>query len=222
MEAKRNESAAEAFARAHIQINAHSSIRIEAGELVLYVDPFQLKQAPQDADLVFFTHDHFDHLSPPDVERVSKPETVFVAPASAEAAAGAAAAGRPLVLVEPGGAYSASGLAFEAVPAYNPAKPFHPKQRRWVGYLLQAGGLRIYVAGDTDATGEAAALRCDVALLPIGGKYTMDPPQAAGLANAIRPAVVIPTHFGAVAGSAEDGERFAALVDPAIRVIRKI
>ena len=58
MEAKRNESAAEAFARAHIQINAHSSIRIEAGELVLYVDPFQLKQAPQDADLVFFTHDH--------------------------------------------------------------------------------------------------------------------------------------------------------------------
>jgi L-ascorbate metabolism protein UlaG (beta-lactamase superfamily) len=91
-----------------------------------------------------------------------------------------------------------------------------------VGYVLEAESLRFYVAGDTDATPEAAAVRCDVALLPIGGTYTMDPAEAAALANRIRPQVVIPIHYGSVAGSPEDFARFAAAVDPAIRVVRVI
>ena len=205
-----------------ITINTHSSVRIDTGEKVLYVDPFELREAVHDADLIFFTHDHFDHLSPKDAALASGPETVFVAPASAAAAAREQAAGRRVVTVEPGASAEAAGVRFEAVPAYNPGKPFHPRERGWVGYVLNVLGVRIYVAGDTDATPEAAAVRCDVALLPIGGKYTMDPAQAAGLANEIRPAAVIPTHYGSVVGRPEDFERFAALTDPAIRVCRKI
>ena len=205
-----------------IRINTHSSIRIEAEDRVLYVDPFELKEAPHDADLVFFTHDHFDHLSPEDAAKVSGPETVFVAPASAAPAAERQAAGRRVIAVEPGQTGEAEGVVFETVPAYNPGKPFHPREKGWVGYILELQGLRVYVAGDTDATPEAAAVRCDVALLPIGGKYTMDAAEAAALVNKMRPAAVIPTHFGTVAGSPKDFKRFAALVDPSIRVCRKI
>lgn len=205
-----------------ITINTHSSVRIDTGEKVLYVDPFELREAVHDADLIFFTHDHFDHLSPKDAALASGPETVFVAPASAAAAAREQAAGRRVVTVEPGASAEAAGVRFEAVPAYNPGKPFHPRERGWVGYVLNVLGVRIYVAGDTDATPEAAAVRCDVALLPIGGKYTMDAPEAAALANRLRPRVVIPIHYGSVAGSPADFERFAAAVDPELRVLKLV
>ena len=69
---------------------------------------------------------------------------------------------------------------------------FLPKSAEWVGYILRIDGQRIYIAGDTDATKEARAVRCDVALVPIGGTYTMDAKKAAELVNEIRPSVAIP------------------------------
>ena len=77
---------------------------------------------------------------------------------------------------------------------------------------------RIYVAGDTDATPDAKKVRCDVALVPVGGTYTMNASQAAELVNTIRPAAAIPTHYGSVAGSAADAESFRDKVDPAVHV----
>ena len=62
--------------------------------------------------------------------------------------------------------------------------------RRW--HLLYRRGY---------ATPEARAVRCDVALLPIGGTYTMDAEEAADLARAIRPRVVVPTHYSHAAAA---------------------
>ena len=205
-----------------ITVNTHSSVRIEAEGKVLYVDPFELQKAPHDADAIFLTHSHFDHFSPKDVEKVSKPDTVFVMPAGMTGEAAEAVEGREILPVKPFEKGEAGGIAFETVPAYNPGKPFHPKANDWVGYILSVDGLRVYVAGDTDATEEAAAVRCDVAMLPIGGKYTMDAREAAELADRIRPQVVIPIHYGSVAGCPKDYARFAAAVDPAIQVHRVI
>lgn len=205
-----------------ISVNAHSSVRVQAGSTVIYIDPFALQEAPHDADLVFFTHDHFDHCSPEDVARVSREDTVFVLPQSSLEKTAAVTAGRPVIDVRPGDCGEACGLAFEAVPAYNSDKPFHPRGNGWVGYVLTLDGLRLYIAGDTDATAEAALVRCDLAMLPIGGKYTMNAAEAAALANRIRPSVVVPIHYGSVAGSFEDFDRFAAAVDPEIRVCRLV
>lgn len=205
-----------------IRVNTHSSIRLQLGEKLIYIDPFRLEQSPHDADLILITHEHFDHFSPDDIEKVGRTDTLFILPASMEQAAAAALAGCRLRFVRPGETGCAEGIRFEAIPAYNPDKPFHPKQQGWVGYLLQAEGHSIYIAGDTDATSEAAAVVCDAALLPIGGTYTMNAAEAAALANSIRPALVIPVHYGSVAGAPEDFDRFAKAVDPAIRVCRLI
>ena len=86
------------------------------------------------------------------------------------------------------------------------------------GRSTTIGGERIYIAGDTDVTDEARLVKCDVALVPVGGTYTMDKTEAASLINEIRPAVAIPMHDGTVVGSPADGEAFAALVDPQVRV----
>ena len=73
----------------NITINEHSSIRI-ADKIIAYIDPFRLKEERHDADLILFTHPHFDHFSPEDFRKAAKPETIFVCPLSMRADALAA------------------------------------------------------------------------------------------------------------------------------------
>ncbi len=202
--------------RRQITVNAQSSIRI-GGDQVLYFDPFRITDARKDADIVFITHPHFDHFSPADIARICKPETVFIAPESMAAELKSAGITEP-VLMKPGEIKTISGIAVETVPAYNISKQFHPKQNGWLGYIVTVGGKRIYAAGDTDATKEAAAVQCDIALIPIGGTYTMDPAEAAELVNRMQPQIVIPIHYGTIVGNPGDGAAFAKLVAPGITV----
>lgn len=127
-----------------------------------------------------------------------------------------------IVTVKPGVYREIDGLELETVPAYNILKPFHPKNAEWVGYILWIEGKRIYIAGDTDATKEAKAVKCDIALVPVGGTYTMDAKKAAELVNILRPSVAIPVHYGSVVGSPKDGEVFAEYVKDPIKVELKI
>ncbi len=203
----------------NIRVLTHSSIRIQSGDTVLYVDPYKVSGRPQDADYVFITHDHFDHFSPEDIEKVSCDKTVLVVPEKMrDKVLQEADETRGIIPVKPDSPYDINGFSFETVPAYNRLKPFHPKTAGWVGYIFCLDGKRIYVAGDTDATPDAKKVRCDVALVPVGGTYTMNASQAAELVNTIRPAAAIPTHYGSVAGSAADAENFQRKVDPAIQV----
>ena len=162
-------------------INCHSSIRY-AGAMTVWFDPFRVADAPCDADVVFVTHDHYDHFSPEDIRRVMKPDAVLVLPETCVAAAlQAGFTPAQLLPVRPGEAYTVKDLPFTAVPAYNLGKPFHPRGNRWVGYVVTLEGRRVYVAGDTDDTPDARSVSCDVAFLPVGGTYTMTAAQAAGL-----------------------------------------
>ena len=203
----------------NIRVLTHSSIRIQSGDTVLYVDPYKVSGRPQDADYVFITHDHFDHFSPEDIEKVSCDKTVLVVPEKMrDKVLQEADETRGIIPVKPDAPYDINGFSFETVPAYNRLKPFHPKTAGWVGYIFCLDGKRIYVAGDTDATPDAKKVRCDVALVPVGGTYTMNASQAAELVNTIRPAAAIPTHYGSVAGSAADAESFRDKVAPAVHV----
>lgn len=186
----------------NICINEHSSIRIDFDGKILRFDPFRIQGAPHDADVVFITHDHYDHYSPDDIAAVSKQNTVFVFPESLARKLGG-------TVLHPGESAVICGIPTEAVAAYNIAKPFHPKRNGWLGYVVTLGDERVYVAGDTDATPEAEAVRCDVALVPIGGTYTMNARQARALVEKIRPSVAIPTHYGTVVGKASDADEFA-------------
>ena len=203
-----------------ITINAHSSIRI-GGETVMYFDPFHLRDAPHDADIVFITHDHYDHLSPEDIARVRKTTTLFVMPASCKKAVERSWLDYCYFL-SPGEKTEVCGVPVEAVAAYNSLKPFHPKKNGWLGYVVTVEGQRIYVAGDTDENKDNLAVQCDVALVPVGGTYTFDAKHAAKFVNKLRPAVAIPTHYGDIVGTLADGDAFAAEVDEGIEVIKKI
>jgi L-ascorbate metabolism protein UlaG (beta-lactamase superfamily) len=108
-------------------------------------------------------------------------------------------------------------LRFTTVPAYNTreeALDFHPRANRWVGYVLEIAGRTFYHAGDTDHAPELSDVRSDVAFVPIGGYYTMDVDDAAGLVRAMRPSLAVPMHYGFVVGSPFDAERFRDAAEP--------
>ncbi len=203
----------------HITVYTQNSIRIESGQIVLYVDPFEITQDTHDATYIFITHDHYDHFDPASIAKVAQRETILFAP---EKMAGKVrdveGEVKELRLLAPGAKADLSGFTATALPAYNVLKPFHPKSAGYVGYLFTIDGEKIYIAGDTDATKEAKAVTCDIALIPIGGTYTCDVKAAAELTNTIRPKTVIPVHYGSIVGDRKDGERFAKLVDEGIEV----
>lgn len=207
----------------NIEVLTQSCIRIKARVGTIYLDPFRMNEEPHDADFILITHDHYDHFSPEDIEKAGKSDTVLVVPEKMRSKADdvAAIVGR-IETVKPGIYREINGLEFETVPAYNTLKPFHPKNAEWVGYILRLDGERIYIAGDTDATKEARAVKCDIALVPIGGTYTMDAKKAAELVNTIRPDVAIPTHYGSIVGSVSDEEVFAQYVKDPVKVEFKI
>jgi len=206
-----------------IDVFTQSSIRIKGGSGTVYIDPFQMKEEPHDADYILITHDHYDHFSVEDIKKVAKMSTILVVPARMEDDAKELANDvASIVTVKPGVYKEISGLEIETIPAYNTVKPFHPRRAEWVGYILRVDGKRIYVAGDTGLTKEARQVKCDIALLPIGGTYTMDTKRAAELANTIRPEYVIPTHYGSIVGKQSDGQTFASLVKSPVKVVEKI
>lgn len=185
----------------------HDCFRIE-GDVVVYTDPFHVPDDLPKADLVLISHDHFDHCSPEDLDKVKKDDTTFVA---IDACKGQLSG--DVKIVEAGDRLEAKGVAIEVVPAYNTDKDFHPKAQGHVGYIFTMGGQRIYFAGDTDHIPEMKNFNCDIALLPVSGTYVMTAEQAVKAAKDIDPKVVIPMHYGDIVGTRDDAVRFSDMYD---------
>lgn len=179
----------------------HDGYRI-AGDPVIYFDPYEIKGGSP-ADLIFITHEHFDHCSPSDVAKIQKDDTVIIADV--------ASAGKlkgEVKSMRPGDHLSLKGVEIEAVPAYNINKQFHPKNAGMLGFVVNIGGVRLYHAGDTDFIPEMNEITTDIALLPVSGTYVMTAEEAIQAALAINPKVAVPMHYGAIVGDESDAVHF--------------
>ncbi|MCB2201073.1 MBL fold metallo-hydrolase [bacterium] len=179
----------------------HASFRLR-GSKVVYIDPWKIDGEPHDGDLVLMTHHHYDHLSPEDIKRAAKPDALLVMPEVA-----AKKYGLPVGRVfAAGDSLELDGVKVEAVRAYNINKKFHPADDGGLGYIVELDGTRIYHAGDTDVIDEMEQVRCDIALLPVGGTYTMTAEEAVAAVRKINPRVVVPMHWGDIVGERGDAE----------------
>jgi len=191
----------------------HATFRL-GGSRVVYIDPWKVSSSPGDGQVVFVSHSHFDHFSAQDVEKVSAEGAVVTGPPDVISQIGSGYALRP------GDVFDADGVTMIGVPAYNVGKAFHPKANGWLGAVIEMDGVRVYYAGDTDKIDEMDDLSgIDVALLPVGGTYTLDAAEAARAAEAIGCAAAIPYHFGDVVGSADDAAQFAAAAACKVHVL---
>ena len=196
-----------------IEVNAQSSIRI-AAEKIIYFDPFMIREASHDADIIYITHDHYDHFSIEDIRKVEKEDTVYVIPECMYNLLG----GENVITIKPNEKLEVEGYETLAIPSYNRQKHFHPKDKGYVAYIVTIEGKRVYVAGDCDENDDNLRISCDIALIPIGGHYTMDYKEATSYINKLRPTLVIPTHYGNGIGDEKDGARFKQLIDKDIEV----
>lgn len=197
----------------NLQWLGHDAFLLRGGGKVIYFDPFKLGPGLPPADLIFISHEHYDHCSPADVRMIQQPSTLIVT----EAKAAAKLTGKILTLT-PGEHREVEGITVETVPAYNTNKQFHPQANRWLGFILTVDGVRIYHAGDTDYTPEMQNVRADIVLLPVSGTYVMTAEEAAQAALAIGPKIAVPMHYGDIVGTSDDAARFAAALAGKVRV----
>lgn len=202
----------------------HDSYLIKTDKTI-YIDPFKISSGPA-ADLVLITHDHFDHLSLEDLQKITTDKTVIVAARNCEHELRKLGRGS-VKYVSPGETVSIGNIRVKAVPAYNvnkfrePGKVFHPHEYGGVGYVVSVGDVSIYHAGDTDFIPEMKEVKADVALLPVSGTYVMTASEAVEAANLIKPAVAIPMHYGTIVGSEKDAENFKSLYKGETVILKK-
>jgi L-ascorbate metabolism protein UlaG (beta-lactamase superfamily) len=194
---------------------AHDTFKIK-GSKVIYTDPFKVTSRDE-ADIVLLSHEHFDHLSLDDLKKVIFPGTTIVASALCKEGLRGLQV-KETRFLDPGGKLTVGKVEIEAVPAYNvnkfrePGKPFHPKERKGLGFVITMDGTRVYFAGDTDFIPEMNNIAVDIALLPVSGTYVMTVEEAVEAALAIHPKIAVPMHYAAIVGSEQDASKFKSLV----------
>ena len=203
----------------NVEVLCHSSIRINK-EKTIYIDPFKIDKNYNDADIIFITHDHYDHYSEEDIDKVINENTTIIIPEELLTKLLRKGINKnAIITVKPNEKYMVQEIKFGTVPAYNTNKTFHPKENDWIGYIITLDGIRYYIAGDTDITEENRKVKCDVAFVPVGGTYTMDFKEAAQLINEIQPKIAVPIHYGSVVGTKQDATDFIKLLHPSIKGI---
>jgi L-ascorbate metabolism protein UlaG (beta-lactamase superfamily) len=197
-----------------LQWLGHASFKICHEDTVIYIDPWKLKDSPKDASLVLVSHSHYDHYSPEDITKVAGANTKIIASADV------AAKEKVAETITPGQTLELGIVRVSGVAAYNPNKQFHPKSSNWIGFVIELGSKRIYYAGDTDLTDEMKSLKeVDVALLPVGGTYTMNATDAAEAVKNIKPERAIPYHWGDIVGGRADAEAFAEAAECEVQIL---
>lgn len=182
----------------------HSSFKIKKDSFVIYLDPYNLKTGEEKADLILITHGHHDHHDEKSIELISDEKTQVLV------------GGEKIKESEE---RKIRDITIKAVPAYNLVKPFHPRGKG-VGFIIEIEGKRIYHAGDTDKIFEMTELgKIDLALLPIGGVYTMNVQEAAEAVEIIKPKIVMPMHYNTFSEIKSDPEKFKKMVGRKTEVV---
>jgi len=184
---------------------------------VIYIDPYNLSSNLPKADIILVTHGHHDHCSLVDIEKIIKKGTIVVVSPDCQSKI-TRVEDVNMQIIEAGDELTFQGTRVQAIPAYNHEKEFHLKSEGWMGFIVKFENIVIYHAGDTDKIPEMEKLTGYgkqgnefIALLPVGGNYTMNADEAAEAARIINPTLVIPMHYGAVAGSEKDADDFVKL-----------
>ena len=188
----------------NIEVNTQNSIKITFDK-ILYFDPFKIENEIHDADYIFITHSHYDHMDIESIIKVKNNNTIIIAPKSIENDIHNINV-KDFIFLNPNEETVIDNINIKTIPAYNIGKDFHPKNNNWLGYIVSYNNITYFIAGDTDNTPEINNVKCDIAFIPIGGHYTMDVNEATKVIKTINPKIVIPTHYGSIVGSKEDGK----------------
>ena len=207
------EEATQNFLQA-IHWHGHASFRIELSGKIIYIDPWNLQNAPQ-ADYILITNSHFGHFSKKDINTLRTAKTTIITVKSVAAKIDEG----NLKIIELGKRLRFGTLVFEAVPAYTVDNNSFPQGKGYAGYIISNSKIRIYHAGSTGIIPEMENIQCDIALLPVSGGSVMGPEEAADVVRIIQPDIAIPMHYGTIVGSVRDAHAFKDLAATRVKVL---
>ncbi|WP_292407891.1 MULTISPECIES: metal-dependent hydrolase [unclassified Methanoculleus] len=193
-----------------------------AGSRTVLIDPFiPGGSLPVEPDIVAVTHAHADHLG---IAAQLRKKTVAIN----EVAKYLAAKGVPAEPMNIGGSISVDGVRFTMTPALHSSwledegMGFYGGAA--AGFVITMDGTSVYHAGDTALFSDMQLIRDlyrpDVALLPVGGRFTMGPEEAMVAARYTGARLVIPMHYDTSPAIRQDLENFKRTIErtTAIRV----
>lgn len=187
----------------------HAGFEI-SGTKKIFIDPF-MRNKTAAADFILLTHEHFDHCDPESVKKLQGKNTQIFGTFNCITQF----SGRTNTLRSGEDMRYPDGIVIASVNAYNINKSYHPKGFGR-GFVITIDNVTIYHAGDTDFIPEMPK-GMDIALLPIGGKYTMNATEAAEAAKQINPLIVVPMHYNSdafgISGINADPTQLAKLLE---------
>lgn len=190
-----------------------STIRIKADSKTIFIDVNKYIKKGS-ADIILFTHDHDDHVSTSGISDIIKDSTVIIAPAACLENKNLKKYNKRMISLRPFDSVVVDGVVIRAVYAYNVKKQWHAKGENSIGYVITANGVTYYHTGDTERIPEMQTIACDIIMLPLGQKYTMNSvEEAADVVADVNASVAIPMHWGEHEGTAADVAEFRKLMD---------
>lgn len=220
----------------HITWLGHSTVLVSTAKGTnLLIDPFIAQNPkyprnfvlPSKIDYILLTHGHGDHIS--DVVPVAAEHGSTVVAIHELAAYVASKGVGKTIGMNLGGTVQLEDVAVAMVDAKHSSGVEDENGTHYVGvaagYILSiADGPVLYHAGDTAVFGDMQLIhelyRPEVAMLPIGGHFTMGPREAALAVRYLAPRMVLPLHFGTFPPLTGTPEELATLVDPGVVVVR--
>lgn len=204
-----------------IEWKGQAAVKLVFNGKTIYIDPYKLEKSDS-ADIVLITHSHYDHWSKVDVEKIVTSKTTLIAPKECLDEVPSLNVGAKIEVL-PGFHQTIDGIAIEAVPAYNIVKTkFHGKEKKFVGYILNLDGVKLYHTGDTERVPEMKSISTDIIMLPLGQTYTMNSvEEAVAAVKDVNASIAIPIHFGMYEGTTADAQKFSNLLKDSIQVIIK-
>lgn len=197
----------------------HAGFLLQAGKKNIYIDPYKISNTSPNADMIFVTHEHYDHLSVEDIDQIVTDDTIVVCPVSCWEKL-------EYLNSEPIGMKRGQTKEFgeievQAIASYNNNKPYHPKDTDWLGFIIDVDGTKIYHTGDADHIPEMKGLQADIILIPVSGTYVMNAKEASEAIKDMDIKHAIPMHYGTIVGDETDAQEFKKLSKIPVTILEK-
>ncbi len=192
----------------------HGSFMIQ-GPQFIFVDPWRVVRTAFHADIILISHDHYDHCSTADIEKLRGPDTRIIGNESvAKKVPGT-------TVIRPWQSMSFDRISIKAIPAYAPDGITHKKEDGGLGYVISINYFDIYYAGDTKIIPEMERISPDIVILPIDNRDTLSIDEAVKVVDMLSPRQVIPCNWGSIGegATAVDANEFKSQVGGRSQVI---
>lgn len=197
-----------------IRWQGHGSFAID-GSPFIQIAPWRVLKHESPPDAVLIGHDHYDHCSPADVEKIRGEQTLIIGNESV------ARVIQGTVVLREWQSISLERASITAVPAFSPSDPRHPPEAGGLGFVISLDYYDIYYVGDSEIVPEMAHLRPDIVLAPIDGYGRLSVEGALRLVDMLQPRWAIPYNWGGVGEEATqlDAQSFKSRARGATEVV---